>query len=211
MNRNVHFPYFVQIQTGDFILQWTERSSPIPSPHSESARHPPPQSIFIPVCWRLSLCLCANGLDNLQIALLKPFFLFSLQFLCSRLLVWLGRAHVALFLDSAVCIISPRHLCPAVKLHCMCAPIHFAKESLQRGEERDGAGTNAAFVLVFSKLSFPKSLNISFFRHSGLNICQWIFLIWDLKWIWRRFAGAVQEYTVDGHTRKKRQLHESRL
>lgn len=116
---------------------------------------PPPPSIFIPVCWRLSLCLCANGLDNLQIALLKPFFLFSLWFLCSRRLVWLGQAHVALFLDSAVCIISPRHLCPAVKLHCMCAPIHFAKESLQRGEERR-SGHQRCLCLSFFKVKLSQ-------------------------------------------------------
>lgn len=131
-------------------------------------------SISIPMCWRQSLCFCANGLDNLQTALLKPCFLFSLQFLCSCLLVWLCRAHVALFLDNAVYHFTSSSVSSCeIALH-VCF-IHFAKESRQWGEERDRADTNAAFVSVFSKLSFPKPLNISFLRHSGLNVCQWIF------------------------------------
>lgn len=134
-------------------------------------------SIFIPMCCRQSLCLYANGLNNLQTALLKPFFLFALHFLCSCPLVWLCRAHDGLFLDNAVYHFTSSSVASCeIALH-VCS-IHLAKE--RRQWEGDIMGTNLFvsgfyFCYINIKLSFPKPLNISFFKHSGLNVCKGIF------------------------------------
>lgn len=109
------------------------------------------------MCYRQFLCLYANGSNNLPSASLKPFFLFSLHFLCSCLLVWLCRAHIGLFLDNAVCIISPPHLWPAVKLHCLCAPFTLQKKGGD-GERRESErARRLPFVSGFLFFSPPQT------------------------------------------------------